>query len=166
MEHGPETQPDSRDEQVHIRGSKILVVDDNAQNLELIVAYLEELDCKICTATDGPEALEKIGEDPPDLILLDVMMPRMSGFEVCQKLKADPQTRDIPVLMITALNELGDIERAIDCGTDDFISKPVHRLELNTRVKTLLRVRHLKSVLDRTLTYLDQLELQQRDRTR
>jgi two-component system alkaline phosphatase synthesis response regulator PhoP len=141
--------------------SKILVVDDNTQNLELLVAYLEPTGCRIATATDGIEAMEKVRTDPPDLVLLDVMMPRMSGFEVCRKLKSDPQTRDIPICMVTALNELGDIERGVESGTDDFISKPVNRLELITRVKNLLRVRHLKDELDRTLAYLNAVETHQ-----
>ncbi len=138
--------------------SKILVVDDNAQNLELLVAYLEPLGCGLVTAADGIEAMEKIQQEPPDLILLDIMMPRMSGFEVCRKLKSGPETRDIPIIMVTALNELSDIERGVECGTDDFISKPVNRLEMVTRVKSLLRVRHLKSELDRTLEYYQAVE--------
>ena len=136
----------------------VLVVDDNQQNLELLVAYLETLGCKVQTAGDGIEALEKVQSAPPDLILLDVMMPRMSGFEVCRKLKSDPRTRDIQVLMVTALNELGDIERGVESGTDDFISKPVSRIELTTRVRSLLRVRHLQDELERTLEYLNQVE--------
>ena len=86
------------------------------------------------------------------------MMPRMSGFQVCRKLKSDPKTRDIQILMVTALNELGDIEQATECGTDDFVSKPVNKFELLTRVKSLLRVRHLKSELERALTYLNEIE--------
>jgi CheY-like chemotaxis protein len=140
--------------------STILVVDDNQQNLELIVAYLDALNCEVTTAVDGAEALDKARQSPPDLILLDVMMPRMSGFECCRKLKADPNTRDIPVIMVTALNELGDIERGVESGTDDFITKPVNRLELVTRVKSLLRVSHLQSELDRTLAYLGEVEQQ------
>ncbi|MCD4823246.1 MAG: response regulator [Phycisphaerae bacterium] len=136
----------------------ILVVDDNEQNLELLVAYMDGLDCQIQTARDGVEALEQVQKTPPDLILLDVMMPRMSGFECCRKLKTDPTTRDIPVIMVTALNEMGDIERGVESGTDDFITKPVNRLELVTRVKSLLRVRHLKTELDRTLAYLGDVE--------
>ena len=138
--------------------SRVLVVDDNVQNLELLVANLDPLGCKVSTAVDGIEALEKVRSAQFDLILLDIMMPRMSGFEVCRKLKSDPETRDIPILMVTALNELGDIERGVECGTDDFISKPVNRLELLTRVKSLLRVRHLKNNLDRTLAYLSEVE--------
>lgn len=138
--------------------STILVVDDNVQNVELMLAYLESLNCTVHTAADGVEALEKVAQTPPDLILLDIMMPRMSGFEVCRRLKADPKTRDIPIIMITALNELGDIERGVESGTDDFLSKPINKLELMTRVKSLLRVRHLKGELERTLAYLSDME--------
>ena len=146
------------DSDARIAESKILVVDDNEQNLELLVAYLETLGCPVVTAIDGVDALDKVAAEKPDLILLDIMMPRMSGFEVCRKIKSDPTTRDTPVIMVTALNELTDIERGVESGTDDFITKPVNRLELTTRVKSLLRVRHLKSELDRTLAYLSQVE--------
>jgi CheY-like chemotaxis protein len=138
--------------------SKVLIVDDNPQNIELLAAFLESLPCKLITATDGLEALQKVTSEKPDLILLDIMMPRMSGFQVCRKLKSDPATRDIQILMVTALNELGDIEQASECGTDDFVSKPVNKFELLTRVKSLLRVRHLKSELERALTYLNEIE--------
>src|ERR671919_310177 len=138
--------------------STVMIVDDNAQNVELLQAFLESLPVKIVTAADGVEALEKIEQHNPDLILLDIMMPRMSGFQVCRKLKSDEKTKDIQVLMVTALNELGDIEQASECGTDDFVSKPVNKLELLTRVKSLLRVRHMKSELERALTYLNEIE--------
>jgi CheY-like chemotaxis protein len=138
----------------------VLVVDDNQQNLELLQAYLEALDCETVAAYDGLEALELIGKKKPDLILLDVMMPKMSGFEVCKRLKNDRRTSTIPVIMVTALNEYGDIERAIDCGTDDFLSKPVNKLELLTRVKTMLKLKHLSDTLERTLAYLSEIEKQ------
>ena len=138
--------------------STVLVVDDNAQNLELLQAFLEALPVKIVTAVDGVDALEAVAAHNPDLILLDIMMPRMSGFQVCRTLKSDPKTRDIQILMVTALNELGDIEQASECGTDDFVSKPVNKFELLTRVKSLLRVRHLKNELERALTYLNEIE--------
>jgi len=141
-----------------IADSKVLVVDDNLQNLELLVEYLRSLKCPVVTATNGLQALEKVQQEKPDLILLDIMMPRMSGFEVCRKLKSAPETRDIPIIMVTALKELSDIERGVESGTDDFISKPVNRLELLTRVRSLLRVRHLKSDLERTLAYLNDVE--------
>jgi two-component system alkaline phosphatase synthesis response regulator PhoP len=139
--------------------SRVLVVDDNPQNLELLQAYMEELsNVQTLTATNGLEALEQVARHNPDLILLDIMMPKMSGFEVCKKLKENEATKDIPVVMVTALNELADIERGVECGTDDFLTKPVNRLELLTRVRSLLRVRHLKGELNRTLAYLDEME--------
>ena len=138
--------------------SYILIVDDNRQNAELLEAYLEALDADIAIAADGVQALEMVQERQPDLILLDIMMPRMSGFEVCRRLKQDAQTKNILIVMVTALNELGDIERGVDCGADDFLSKPIHKLELLTRVKSMLRVRNLQSELERTLSYLEDLE--------
>ena len=138
----------------------VLVVDDNQQNLELLQAYLEDMDCETIPARDGAEALEIIGKKSPDLILLDVMMPKMSGFEVCKRIKNDPKTADIPIIMVTALSEFGDIERGIDSGTDDFISKPVNKLELTTRVKTMLKLKYLSDKLERTLAYLSEIEKQ------
>ena len=131
-----------------LQGAKILLVDDNLQNLELIQAYLEGIPVEISTAVDGVEAIESIEANQPDLVLLDVMMPRMSGFEVCQKLKSNPDTRDIVVIMVTALHEVADYERAVESGTDDFLSKPVNKLELLTRVRSLLRVALLRRRLD------------------
>lgn len=162
MSDTPNQEPQNAGE-TDLAESVILVVDDNEQNLELLVAYLDPLECKVQTAADGIEALDKVAQSHPDLILLDIMMPRMSGFEVCRKLKSDPQTRSIPIIMVTALNELGDIERGVECGTDDFISKPVNRLELTTRVRSLLHVRNLKNELDRTLAYLNEVEAGHQD---
>ena len=113
--------------------AKILIVDDNQANAELLEAYLVEIDCELDFAYDGEEALAKVESFKPDLILLDVMMPKRSGFEVCEQLKADAETRSIMVLMVTALNELGDIERGVRAGTDDFLSKPVDQLQLLKR---------------------------------
>ncbi|MDI9433322.1 MAG: response regulator [Planctomycetota bacterium] len=138
----------------------ILIVDDNAQNLELIQAYLEDVECRTVVACDGIEALDVVARTKPDLVLLDVMMPKMSGFEVCRRLKNDSATSDIPVIMVTALNELRDIERGIDSGTDDFVSKPVNRLELLTRVRTMLKLKHLSDTLQRTMAYLSEVERQ------
>jgi two-component system alkaline phosphatase synthesis response regulator PhoP len=134
-----------------LSGSRILLVDDNQQNLELIQAYLESLPVEIETARDGIEAIEAVERQRPDLVLLDVMMPRMSGFEVCQKLKANTETRDIVVIMVTALHEVADYERAVESGTDDFLSKPVNKLELLTRVRSLLRVALLRRRLDQLM---------------
>jgi CheY-like chemotaxis protein len=135
-----------------LASSRILLVDDNLQNLELMQAYLEGLPCQLAAATDGIEAIAAVEKSRPDLILLDVMMPRMSGFEVCQKLKSTPATRDIVIIMVTALHEVGDYERAVECGTDDFLTKPVNKLELVTRVKSLLRVSLLKRKLDELMS--------------
>ncbi len=136
----------------------VLAVDDNQQNLELILACLEDVQCRTISAADGFTALDIIKKRLPDLVLLDVMMPKMSGFEVCRKIKGDPHTADIPVIMVTALNELGDIERAIHSGTDDFLSKPINKWELVTRVRTMLKLKHLTDKLERTLAYLSEVE--------
>jgi CheY-like chemotaxis protein len=141
-----------------VRDSTILIADDVEQNVELLQAYLDELGCKVETALDGQETLDKVAAVKPDLILLDIMMPRVSGFEICRKLKADPATASIPICMVTALNEEGDIQRAVEAGTDDFLSKPVNRWELLTRVRSLLRVRHLQNELERTLSYLEEVD--------
>jgi DNA-binding response OmpR family regulator len=144
---------------------KILIADDNLQNVELLEAYLSEFDCQIRTAHDGEETLRAVDEFQPDLLLLDVMMPRLSGFEVCKKLRADPETRDLLILMVTALNEAADFERGVQAGTDDFLTKPVNKIELLCRIRSLLRVRHLKTQLDRTLAYLAEFEATSREST-
>ncbi len=136
--------PQNTTSEADLSTATILLVDDNAQNLELMQAFLEELGCSIQTASDGLDAIESIEQTRPHLIILDVMMPRMSGFEVCQKIKSQPSTRDIVVIMVTALNEVSDYERAVECGTNDFITKPVNKLELVTRVRTLLELALVK----------------------
>ena len=135
-----------------LSNARILLVDDNQQNLELMQAYLETLPCRLSTARDGVEAIDAIHRERPDLVLLDVMMPKMSGFEVCRKLKSDPATRDIVVIMVTALHEVGDHERAVESGADDFLTKPVNKLELLTRVRSLLRVALLKRKLSELMS--------------
>jgi two-component system alkaline phosphatase synthesis response regulator PhoP len=123
----------------------VLIADDNPQILELLEAYLEPLSVRVLTARDGQEALDAVENDQPDLILLDIMMPKRSGFEVCRMLKDDPRYRDIPIIMVTALNEVADMERARECGADHFLSKPVNKLELLDRVKHLLKLKNLKN---------------------
>jgi CheY-like chemotaxis protein len=138
--------------------SKILIADDNEQNRELLEAYLTDGSYQILMSHDGPSTLEAVEKHQPDLVLLDIMMPKLSGYEVCQRLKANTKTKDIPILMVTALNEVGDIEKAVSAGCDDFLTKPVNRLELTTRVRSLLRVRHLTNERDRLLAYLAEVE--------
>ncbi|MEW6233521.1 MAG: HD domain-containing phosphohydrolase [Chloroflexota bacterium] len=135
--------------QIENRKSKILVVDDNLQNVELMEAYLFEAGgYEVQTAYDGEEALAKVAESPPDIVLLDAMMPRLDGFQVCRRLKGDEGTRLIPIVMITALTDLEDRLKGIEVGADDFLSKPVNKLELLTRVKSLVRVKHLNDKLE------------------
>jgi len=123
---------------------KILIADDNPQILELLEAYLEPLGVEVVLAADGQAAVAAVERERPDLILLDIMMPKRSGFEVCRSLKDDPRYRDIPIIMVTALNELGDVERARKSGADDYLSKPVNKIQLLERVQSLLRVRYHK----------------------
>jgi CheY-like chemotaxis protein len=138
--------------------SKILIADDNQPNVELLEAYLADVDCEIAVAGDGRETLEKVSEFGPDLILLDIMMPKLSGFEVCRMLKADAATKQILILMVTALGESGDIERAVACGCDDFLSKPINKLELLKRVEILLKLRHFTDEVERLRRYIDEME--------
>ena len=138
--------------------NKILIADDNLTNVELLEAYLCDMDCRIAVAVDGRETLEKVAEFQPDLILLDIMMPKLSGFEVCKTLKARPGHSQIMILMVTALNELGDIERAVACGCDDFLSKPINKIELVKRVENMLKLRHVTDELERLRRYIDGME--------
>jgi len=138
--------------------SCILIADDNPTNVELMEAYLCGVDCTTVVAVDGLDTLQKVAQHRPDLILLDIMMPKLSGFEVCERVKKDPATKDIMVLMVTALNELGDIERAVAVGCDDFLSKPVNKLELLKRVENMLRLRQVNDELERLRRYIDGME--------
>lgn len=126
----------------------VLAVDDGAANRELIAAYLSGIDCEIRLAEDGRTALDIIETDPPDLVLLDVQMPGMDGYEVCRRIKAMPRGRLLPVVMITALNHSSDRVAALEAGADDFMSKPVERAELAARVRSALRLKALYNTLD------------------
>ncbi|HEV3116482.1 MAG TPA: response regulator [Gemmataceae bacterium] len=138
--------------------SRILIADDNPQGVELLEAYLNGIDCDIETAADGEQTLRKVKDWHPDLILLDIMMPKLSGFEVCKRLRADPASQDVAVLMITALDQQSDIDRAVEAGTDDFLTKPINKTELLLRVRSALKSRMNKRKLDRALAYIEAVE--------
>lgn len=137
---------------------RILIADDNPQGVELLEAYLGENEYAIRTAADGEETLEVVKQWHPDLILLDIMMPKLSGFEVCKRLRADAATRETAVLMVTALDQPSDIDRAVDAGTNDFLTKPINKSELLLRVRSLLKTRQYKRDLDRALAYIEAVE--------
>lgn len=137
---------------------RILIADDTAANRELLEAYLATIECELEMAVDGEDTLSKVDTFKPDLILLDVMMPKLSGFEVCERIKNDAAHSKIMVLMVTALNELGDIERAVKAGTDDFLSKPVNKIELRKRVENMLRLKDTTDELERLRSYIQQMD--------
>ena len=137
---------------------RILIADDNQANCELMEAYLADFDCKTEIAVDGQQTLDKVALFQPDLILLDIMMPKLSGFEVCKQIKEHPQRKRIMILMITALNELGDIERAVSAGTDDFLSKPVNKIQLLKRVDNMLRLKDVADENERLRRYIQDME--------
>ena len=140
------------------RPPRVLIADDNVQGVELLEAYLSGSGYDLRTAADGEQTLREVAAWHPDLILLDIMMPRISGFEVCKRLRADPATQDVAVLMITALDQPSDMERAVDVGADEFLSKPIKKSELLLRVRSLLRSRMYKRQLDRALAYIEEVE--------
>ncbi len=135
----------------------ILVVDDQAQNIALLEAHLIPQGYEVVKAASGEEALEKLSGNQVDLVLLDVMMPRMSGIEVLEKLRADKRTRRIPVVMITVLKETKDRVKAIEAGCDDFISKPFDKHELLSKVKSLLRIKFLNDEVDEAREYAESI---------
>ena len=137
---------------------RILIADDNSANRELLEALLANIDCDTEFAVDGQDTLDKVKSFKPDLILLDVMMPKKNGFEVCRTVKSDPTTSRIMVLMVTALSELGDVERAVEAGTDDFLSKPVNSLEFQKRVKNMLKLKGTEDELERLRAYIREME--------
>jgi DNA-binding response OmpR family regulator len=132
---------------------RVLIADDNQQNAELLEAHLDGSAYETRIATNGDDTLKIAKEWSPDAILLDVMMPKLSGFEVCKRLRASEATRSIGVVMVTALDQKTDIERAIDAGTDDFLTKPINRTELLLRLKAIVEARTEKTDADRGLAY-------------
>lgn len=163
MSESPQTLTDVKGQQVGAKMTeptrhRILIADDNEANVELLEAYLADMDVDVAVAVDGQDTLDKTASFKPDLILLDVMMPKLSGFEVCEKLKSDPATKRVMVLMVTALNEHGDMERAVEAGTDDFVSKPVDKMSLVKRVENMLKFRNVTDELERLRRYIEQME--------
>jgi signal transduction histidine kinase len=136
----------------------VLVVDDNPQNVELVMAYLQADGHNAVAAMSGKEALERVEDHPPDLVLLDVMMPGMNGYEVCTRLKGEERTRFIPVVMITALKDLEDKIKGIEVGADDFLTKPFNKQELLTRVRSLLKLKRLHDQLESSYRNLQELQ--------
>jgi len=126
----------------------VLVVDDGEINRALVEAFLSDLDCRLRSAEDGPSALAAIDRETPDLVLLDVQMPGMDGYEVCRRIKAGPRGRLLPVVMLTALDNSNDRVLALEAGADDFMSKPVDRVELVARVRSALRLKAVYDTLD------------------
>lgn len=140
------------------RKARVLIADDEPINQELLEAFLADRDYELAFADDGLDTIAKTRSFQPDLILLDVMMPKLSGFEVCEKLKSDPSTSSVMILMVTALNELGDVERAVAVGCDDYLSKPIYKFELLMRVENLLKLRAVTNEVERLRRYIDSME--------
>ena len=134
--------------------ARILVVDDDALMREMLVDQLVEAGYSVSTAEDGEETLAKVATESPDLILLDIIMPKLDGFEVCRRLKSDERTILIPVVMVTALTATQDRIRGIEVGADDFLSKPFNPQELMTRVRSLLRLKRHTDELENVETVL------------
>jgi DNA-binding response OmpR family regulator len=143
------------------RPARILIADDNPAGLELLEAFLTGADFDIQTAVDGDETLRQVRDWQPDLILLDIMMPKISGFEVCKRIKSDPATRNIVILMVTALDQHSDIDRAVEAGTDDFLTKPINKTELLLRIRSALKSRQCATPLDQALVYMEGVQAKQ-----
>src|ERR1019366_2682615 len=129
-------------------GAKILLVEDDPQAVGILEPILIAKGFSVAVARDGVEGLEKVRLQSPDILLLDVTMPRMDGIELCRQLKSDEATRIIPIVMLTALMDMEKKLEALEAGADDFVNKPYNTLELVTRIKSLLKVKHLNEQLD------------------
>ena len=132
------------------RRQLVLVVDDEELNTSLLEAFLAPLDCDVEIARDGAEALRAIHMQKPDLVLTDAVMPVMDGFELCEQIRAQADLVLLPVVMVTALNQVADRVRALEVGADDFLAKPADRVEVQARVRSLLRLKQIYDELDDT----------------
>jgi len=139
--------------------ASVLIVDDEPENLELLEAVLTPAGHTIRKAGGGREALQAVEQEVPELILLDLMMPGVSGFDVCEMLRAAERTARIPIIIVTALDQLPVKERILGLGADDYLTKPIQGAEVVARVAAMLKVRHLRQDLDRALAYLHELEI-------
>jgi putative two-component system response regulator len=144
------------------RKPRVMVVDDEILNLKLIGAMLKPQGYEVILANDGEECLRKVRENPPDLILMDIIMPNLNGFEVVTQLKAEERFALIPIVMVTALQDVNDRVKALEVGAEDFLTKPVDRMELRARVRSLLKV---KAYNDHMVNYRQELESEVRRRT-
>jgi cyclic di-GMP phosphodiesterase len=149
-----------------VQGARILVVDDQEANRQVVRDVLEPLGYQVSEASDGEDALDAIAREVPDLILCDVVMPRRDGYSVCQALKSDPKTRLVPIVMLTSLDQLPDKVRAVELGADDYLTKPFNILELTTRVRSLLSLKHFTDEFEHASRVLESIALvvESRDR--
>lgn len=139
--------------------AKVLVVDDDEGIVKMLEDFLSFAGYSVRKAKDGYEALLRVSEEPPDIILLDVMMPRMTGYEVCLKLKGDNQTRLIPIIILTAMHDIHSKVKGIECGADDFISKPFNTVELKAKIKSLVKLKQYTDELENVETVLFSLAI-------
>ncbi|MBI2433907.1 MAG: response regulator [Candidatus Hydrogenedentes bacterium] len=146
-----------------LAGRKVLVVDDLEQNVEVLRRFLEPMGFEVHSASHGEEAIEVVNASPPDVLLLDLVMPGMDGFEVCRRLKRSEQTRHIPVIIITGVSDKQANVDAVDAGADDFLTKPFDKVLLEARIRSSIRAKLLQ---DRVLAYQQELEMRVAERTK
>jgi len=146
--------------------AKVLVVDDTPHNVKLLADLLGVKGYAVATAVNGEEALAKVATEKPDLVLLDVMMPGLSGYEVCQRLRANPETALLPVVLVTSLDPQQERVKGIEAGADDFLSKPINQAELFARVRSLLRVKSLQDEVRRQADALKEWTVTLEERVR
>jgi CheY-like chemotaxis protein len=137
---------------------KILIADDRPDGVELLEAYLHDTPYEIRSATDGESTLQIVRDWRPDLLLLDVMMPKMSGFEVCKRLRQEPATRALPIIMVTALDQPSDIERAVEVGTNDYLTKPINKTDLRLRISAMLASHRGQGEPQETMEYIQAVQ--------